>query len=524
MTTSLAVPDKVEDGDQKETIAFLRQPASYPGHVGSVKVVETHAAMVFLTERDAFKIKKAVTFSYLDFGTLEKRKAACDHELKISQPHAPQIYLDVVKITRDVTGQLAINGAGETVEWALHMRRFPDGSLLADRVRAGDLKPEFPDCLADEIARYHAMASVVCEHDASGRISAIVNQLCAAFAEAEGILPLVEVGRFKNSATAVLQRCSYLLSCRGKQGYVRRCHGDLHLANIVVLDNQPVLFDAIEFNDEMATVDVLYDLAFLLMDLAHCGEDAHANRILNRYLSGSGNVDHLAGLLAMPLFMACRAGVRAMVAVTRLQQSPDAHLRSEKVADANAYLLEATGYLAPQHPRLIAIGGLSGTGKTSVARALAVRIARCPGAVHLRTDVERKQMFGVDETARLPRETYTRDASDAVYERVLHKATVALRAGHSVITDAVFLDEGERTAIEKVAEDTGASFAGVWLEAQYAVLIDRVSARQGDASDATADVVRQQLRRQAQPANWHRINADGSLEDTVKRSSTAICT
>jgi aminoglycoside phosphotransferase family enzyme/predicted kinase len=517
-----AVPDTYETPDQAEVIAFLADPASYPGDVRSVEVVETHAAMVFLTEHEAFKIKKAVTFPYLDFGTVEKRKAACEYELQINQPHACQIYLGVVEITREATGELTLNGAGKPVEWALHMQRFPDNSLLSDVIKADSLTAEFADRLADEIGRYQAEAPVVRDHNAAGRMIAIVDELCAAFDEAAEILPLPEIRRFEKLAKAALRQCGPLLDDRGRQGYVRRCHGDLHLSNIISLNDQPVLFDAIEFNDEIATVDILYDLAFLLMDLGHLGENIHANRILNRYLSRSGNKDHLAGLQALPLFMACRAGVRAMVAVTRLRQASRTGTSSETAAVANSYLLDATRYLAPHRPRLVAVGGLSGTGKTSVARALAARIAMCPGAVHLRTDIERKQMFGVGETTRLPKETYTREASDAVYERVLHKATIVLRAGHTVVVDAVFLDQAERRAIEQVAEETAAPFVGLWLEADEECLVERVNARKGDASDATAEVVRHQFKRLAGPVTWRRINADGALEETIERSLKAL--
>lgn len=522
MTENAAAADSHVAPDQAAVIAFLSDPASYPGTVHSVELVETHAAMVFLTEHDAFKIKKAVTFPYLDFGTLEKRKAACDHELDINQPHAPEIYLDVVAVTLEATGELAFDGAGEPVEWALYMRRFPDNSLLADLIRANGLTPEFVDRLADEIGRYQAKAPIVRDQSASGRMVAIVDELCVAFDEAAEFLPLPEIRRFEKAAKAALHQCGPLLDHRGRQGYVRRCHGDLHLSNIIALNGQPVLFDAIEFNDDIATVDILYDLAFLLMDLGHLGEDGHANRILNRYLSRSGNEGHLAGLQALPLFMACRAGVRAMVAITRLRQSPEIGTPSETADAASSYLLEATRYLAPQKPRLVAVGGLSGTGKTTLARAVASRIARCPGAVHLRTDIERKRMFGVGETTRLPAETYTRAASDAVYARVLHKATVALRAGHTVIVDAVFLDQAERRAIEQVAEDSAALFAGLWLEANEEHLVERVSARKGDASDATAKVVRQQLERLVGPVSWHRISADGALEETMERSLKAL--
>ncbi len=505
-------------GDQAEIIAFLREPASYPGAADSVEVVETHAAMIFLVGHDAYKIKKAVTFSYLDFATPAKRKAVCEHELKINQPHAPQIYLDVLAITREASGELAIGGSGQPVEWVLHMRRFPDKSLLVDVIKADGLTAEFLDRLADEIARYQAAAPVVHDHKASDRMSGIVDQLCVAFSEGAEFLPATGINQFETAAKTALKRCRQLLDNRGSQGHVRRCHGDLHLSNIIALNGEPVLFDAIEFNDDIATVDVLYDLAFLLMDLGHVGEHLYANRLVNRYLSGAENGEQLAGLQALPFFMACRAGVRTMVAVTRLQQTPKTDRSPETVADARSYLVEATSYLEHHTPRLIAVGGLSGTGKTSVARALAARITPCPGALHLRTDIERKHMFGVGETTKLPKDSYTREASDAVYERVLRKARIALQAGHTVIVDAVFLDPSERVAIEQVANDAGAAFAGVWLEANEQILVDRVSARKGDASDATAEVVRLQLQRLEEPVGWSKVNAEGMLEDTIERS------
>ncbi len=518
----MATTNDPEAPDHAEVVAFLEDPASYPGSIGSVEIKETHAAMVFLAGQEVFKIKKPVLLPYLDFSSLEKRRAACEYELEINQPHAPMIYLDVVNITREANGGLAINGSGNPVECALHMRRFPDNSLLADLVRDGCIKAEFMDCLADEIGRYHAAAPVVQDICAADRMSAIVDELCGAFQQAKGLLPSTQVEFFEHAARLALKDCGHLLNQRGGTGNVRRCHGDLHLSNIVAIDGQPVLFDAIEFNDDIATVDVLYDLAFLLMDLGHCNEISHANRILNRYLSRSGNDGHLAGLQAMPLFMSCRAGVRAMVGITRLQQTSAAGQPADAGVDARSYLLEATNFLQPQPPRLVAVGGLSGTGKTSVARALAPGIVRCPGALHLRTDVERKTMFGVGETTRLPADSYTREISNEVYGVVFKKATAALQAGHTVIVDAVFLDQAERSAIEKVAENAGASFAGLWLKADEDVLVQRVSNRQGDASDATADVVRRQSKRPAGLISWQNIDAGGGLEKTVERSLHAL--
>jgi len=506
--------------DQSCVFAALRNPVTYGLDGGKVEVIETHAAMVFLAGIHALKVKKVVRFPYLDFSTLEKRQAAIRRELELNQPHAPQIYLDVLPVTRQPDGQLVLDGNGQVAEWALRMRRFPDDALLSRALAAGEVDETFFDRLADEIAGYHEAAPVALDVSSVVRMQSIANGLAEAFRTAPGLLPARAIERFEELTSRHLQSCRKTLTERTRQGLVRRCHGDLHLANIVSLDGEPVLFDAIEFNDEIATVDVLYDLAFLLMDLCHVHEPHFANRILNRYLSRSGEVADLQGLKALPLYLACRAGVRAMVAITRLQQS--SHHEAENAADILSYFGQAITCLEGAPARLVAVGGYSGTGKTSVARKLATCLALCPGAVHLRTDVERKQMFKVDETTRLPKASYTKQASDAVYERVFWKAAKVLQAGHSVIVDGVFMDPAERAAIERMAEEAGTAFSGIWLEADKEVLLKRVAGRTGDASDATADIVHLQLSRGAGDIRWHRIDAAGSLDYTVDLARQAL--
>ncbi|NNE24036.1 MAG: AAA family ATPase [Rhizobiales bacterium] len=487
-----------------------------------IDVIETHAALIFLAGKSAYKIKKAVIYPYLDFSALDKRKAACDRELEINQPHAPQIYLDVVPICQAHSGKLTIGGPGDVVEWAIHMNRFSDDALLARVIEDGRAETPLFMTLADEITRYHDKAARIVDATGAERISAIIAELCDAFGSANNIIGTRQHACFSTEMDRQLEGVRHRLDERSQRGYVRRCHGDLHLHNIVVLDGKPVLFDAIEFDEEIATIDVLYDLAFLIMDLEVHHLRREANIVLNHYIANSADVTNIAGLQALPLFLACRAGIRAMVALTRLGQAKSEAARALARKEATDYFASALQFLERQRPQLICIGGLSGTGKTTVARLLAPQFGSAPGALHLRSDVERKLLFGVPETQHLDASAYTGEVNEKVYGNLMHKAKLALLAGSSVIVDAVFLDEAERDHAQAVARDAGAPFDGLWLEASEGSMIERVTDRTGDASDADAAVVRKQLKRPADNINWHRINADGTLDQTLSNCSVAL--
>jgi hypothetical protein len=508
-----------------QIIRFLSSGEAFGLASDQVSIQETHGALVFLTPDQAWKIKKPVKFDYMDFSTLEKREAACRREIEINQPNAPQIYLGLVPVTRESGGGLALDGEGEPVEWAVHMRRFPDDALFTEIARDGRLADEVTDRLCVAILVAHRAAPV---HMGTGfaeaRVHQIIGSLDAAFARAGQALPEGLAASFAKRTAMHFAHCRDVLKAREAAGFVRRCHGDLHLRNIVLLDGEPVLFDAIEFSEDLATIDVFYDLAFLLMDLCHEDLAPQANRLLNCYLRDSDPHEasmQIDGLAALPLFIAVRAGVRAMVLLDRAAQHQGSSAEADRAA-AIAYLERAVAEVAPAMPRLVAIGGYSGTGKTTVARRLAPGFDPCPGALHLRTDIERKLMAGVSMDDRLPPESYTKQASDKVYAAVLEKARAALEAGWPVIVDAAFLDRGERYAVEQLARDCGAAFAGLWLEADEEVLVERVTARRGDASDATADVVHKQLARGAGKIEWARVDAGGSLDTTLAACKAAL--
>jgi len=323
--------------------------------------------------------------------------------------------------------------------------------------------------------------------------------------------------------TAAIGTAAARLDARAAEGFVRRCHGDLHLDNIVVWQGRPVLYDAIEFDEAIASVDTLYDLAFLLMDLDRHHQRAAANVVLNRYLWRSGERLDLQGLIALPLFLALRAAVRAMVSADRAAQKPGQTGASD-LEMARAYLAAAIDYLALPGPHLIAIGGLSGTGKTTLATSIAPRIGRAPGAIHLRTDLERKRLAGVDALEPLPAAAYTPAARRRIYRSLREKARCVLLAGQSVIIDAVFAEQVARQDFEALAREAGVPFKGLWLHAGSATLRQRVAGRSRDASDATPEVVSRQLGGDLGPftAQWTVVDAGGTSQQTLAAAEAAL--
>jgi predicted kinase len=306
-----------------------------------------------------------------------------------------------------------------------------------------------------------------------------------------------------------------LLERRRAAGKVRRCHGDLHLRNVCLFEGKPTLFDCLEFSDELASVDVLYDLAFLLMDLDHRGFADFANLVLNRYLDLTGEDD---GLAAMPLFLSSRAAIRAHVTATAMERSAGSETKSEMAAEARRYLELAAQTLRPRSCRLVAIGGLSGTGKSTLAAALAPSL----GARVLRSDVIRKRLFGVTPETQLPASAYTSEVSHLVYETLRRQAANALAAGYSVIIDAVSLKPAERQAFAAIAEAAAVRFTGLWLAAPASTMEGRLRARSHDASDASPEVLAQQLRQDPGPMDWVRIDAGPGLADSLSAARRAL--
>jgi predicted kinase len=325
------------------------------------------------------------------------------------------------------------------------------------------------------------------------------------------------VAEIERQLLSALNRLRPLLLDRGKQGLVRRGHGDLHLGNIAVLDGMPVAFDALEFDPVIASGDLLYDLAFLLMDLLEFERQAAANQVLNSYYAAARRDIDYDGIAALPFFMSLRAAIRAMTTASRLDVTKDTVARS-----AQRYFGLALQLLAPAKPILLGIGGLSGTGKTVLAQALAPSLAPAPGALVFRSDIERKALYGVGEHERLPSSAYRAEFSETVYRTLVDKAARVARAGHSAIVDAVFARAEERAAIETAAAAADAEFRGLFLVADLTTRLERVSGRTGDASDADAEVARKQEKFVTGPVGWSRIDAASPPAQTVANARAAM--
>ena len=504
---------------QDEVLAFLGRSAAYKGTTKAVRRIDTHAASVFLAGDRVLKIKRAVRFPFLDYSTLAKRKAACEAEIAVNTPYAPEIYRGVVAITRDSDGNLAIGGKGTPVEWAVDMHRFDETRTLDHMAK--DIDDGLADALGRAIAAAHAKTKAAQAEPWIEALGSYIDEHLEAFKEHPEIFPAAENEAFGKAGRAAYDRIVPLLRERGRHGFIRHIHGDLHLGNIVLIAGKPVLFDAIEFSDIIASGDVLYDLAFLLMDLLERGLPKAANIVLNRYLAETRRAEDLDALAALPFFLAMRAAIRAKVTAARMERAT-ASERAEIAKSARAYFEFARRAITPAPPKFIAVGGLSGTGKSQLARDLAPHVAPMPGAVIVRSDVERKALFGAGETEKLGADAYTPAATERVYAAVAGKAVRILAAGHSAIVDAVFALPQERDAIAEAAKTANIPLHGLFLTASLATRIARVGGRANDASDADQSIARAQENYDLGQLEWAQIDASGTIADTLSRAKAVL--
>jgi len=501
--------------DQSEVISFLATPGTL-GAGAAPGRVDTHASVVFLTEENAYKLKRAVRFPYLDYSTVDRRHRFCEAEVVVNRRTAPDLYEGVLAVTRAPSGELELGGDGEAVDWLVVMHRF-DEETLFDRLAQKRALDRFAmEDLADAIARFHAAA----EHrpGAGGGVgmATIVENNAASFQECPpGILDAAAVEALNEAARAAVARAGPILDARRDEGRVRHCHGDLHLRNIFLYAGRATLFDAIEFSDFFADIDVLYDLAFLIMDLDHQNLRGLASILLNRYLDVTADS---GGLAVMPLCLSMRAAIRAFVDAVATANQSDAKAAKHLRGEARRYLDAARAYLEPQAPRLVAIGGLSGSGKSRISRELAPRIGSAPGARIVRTDSTRKRLAGVPLGSRLGPDGYTPEMTRRTYEAVYDEVAEVLATGQSVIADAVFADPGEREAMARLAAKVGVPFDGLWLIAPAETMQERVMRRRRNVSDATAAVVRIQLGYDLGDVDWHRVDTSGPREISVGRA------
>lgn len=468
--------------------------------------VQTHISAVFIGAETVFKLRKAVRLAFVDFTTLAERERTARRELELNADNAPGLYRDVVPVMRRADGTLALGGDGVVVDWPIvdwvvRMARVAAGDFLDEVAGRGGLTPGLLDEMADAVVALHARNPVVARDQAVALRGVAEGNAVAA---RQAGLDAAKVDAWLGETMAWLTRQADALRGRGAAGFVRRAHGDLHLGNMCMWRGVPVAFDALEFDEGLATIDVGYDLAFLLMDLDVRVDRAAANRVMNRYLARTGDW----GLVALlPGWLSMRAMVRAHVEAARGHED-----------EARRYLDRALGYLRPVAACVVAVGGLPGSGKSTVARALAPGLGAAPGAVILRSDEIRKRRFGVAPEQRLPAAGYTAAVSRGVFGEISAAAAVIAAGGHAVVADATFMDSGHRAGIAAAAGTL--PFLGAWLDVPMAELERRVAARTGDASDADLAVQRSAARAGIGAGSW--LAVDGS--DTARSVAAILAT
>lgn len=495
---------------QDDIIAFLSARETH-GQTAPVEIRETHGSIVFLTATHAYKLKRAVKFPYMDYSTPARRKTMCLREFAINSRIAPALYLGVKGILR-ITEHLAFGGAADSkaIEWVVVMKRFPDDALLQSRLATRSVSPADMISVAETISAFHDKAEVIPTEDGITAMRAVIAENLSIFRQSPENFPDELVSNYEELTARFLEQKARVFEERAREGFVRRCHGDLHLNNVCFMDEKPVLFDAIEFNDSFSFIDVGFDLAYILMDLSSHRYWQWANLILNRYLERTRDY----GLLdILPLFLANRAAIKAHVVHSQRR------LKSESHADPNVreLLSSAISYLKASKPTLVAVGGLSGSGKSSVARGLVFQIGLTPGGILLRTDVIRKAMLGVSDLTRLPTSAYDATTNEMVYSKLRELASQALNAGYSVVADAVFGTSMEREAMEAVAQASGARFVGIWLHVTPEIAEERIAQRKNDASDANTAVLTDQIASITAPAAWHKIDTSPQLDEVIEQ-------
>lgn len=520
--------------DQDIVVDALTKPNNYSTAFisdGNVKHIETHLSHIFKVGKIVLKLKRAVKFNFVDQSTVALRKAACQKELLLNKRNAPDLYICIApivvedgkiyadlsdidsKVGKDISAPPISDNL--VVDWVVVMHRFDDNfqfSVMADQnlLTSPSIRK-----LTDLISGFHKASEETTESSGYSGFSEIIEMLCQNFSNSDGrILNRKSIGLWQSKIRPSLEQHRNLLECRRRNGYVRRCHGDLHLGNICLFHNTPTLFDCIEFSDDMSLIDVYYDLAFLVMDLLHRDYPSFANEVLSRYVEATNDYD---GLPLLRFFVSIRAAIRAMVGALP-HSSPDEQNQSQQYLDlANAMLLP------PPAPLLIAIGGPSGTGKSTLARSICKLIGSGIDAVVIRSDGLRKRMAGVEPEMKLPFDHYTQDISRKVYEEMLKRAETTLKAGTSVIIDATFINPESRGQAENIALNRSIPFFGLWLTAHEALLASRIRSRHNDASDSDENIMRRQMKTlNSQEIGWHRVDASFDADTVLAHARRII--
>jgi aminoglycoside phosphotransferase family enzyme/predicted kinase len=516
------VPSAHDPYDQTALIATLLRPERYPHPVTTVEHLQTHISHVLLAGAYAYKIKKPLNLGFLDFTSLERRKYYCEEELRLNGRLAPEIYLDCLPIGGEPASPILGGHAGAVIEYAVRMRRFPQDALLDRVLAAGRLEPRHLDALARRLAEFHRTVAVADPAAPFGAPERVRQPMLDDFTSTRPLLTdpadLDVMTAVERWTLATSERLWPRLAERKAGGWIREGHGDLHLGNMVLAgDGQVTIFDCIEFNDDLRWIDVINDLAFLIMDLRFRGACDFAQRLLNAWLEYSGD---FAGAALLSYYQVYRAMVRAKI--NAIQASQDGIPETDRAAAralCRDYLRLALALTREPAPFLLITHGVSGSGKS---RRTGQLLEGFPGAIRIRSDVERKRLFGLgpldDSGSTLGGGLYTPDASARAYQRLYDLADGLLAAGCPVLVDATFMKRAHRQPFRELADRHGVPFILLDCVADPAMLRERVAARRtrgDDAAEADVAVLERQLRYDEPPAadeNPLKTHADNDVE------------
>lgn len=468
----------------------LQNPALYPHATDDIRVIETHISTVILTGPYAYKIKKPMNFGFLDFTTLAARQHFCHEEIRLNQRLTSGLYLDVIAITGSAEAP-QLNGQGEAIEYAIRMRQFPQEQLLDQRLQRGELSADDIDALTSQIARFHLQAPEVANGHPLAQPAAIMAPVRQNFEQIRPLLSdkqdLQQLDALESWAEDSFQRLLPLLEQRCQNGSIRECHGDIHLGNATMLDGEVVLFDCIEFNEPFRLIDIACDAFFLAMDLEDRGLHDLANRFTNNWLEQTNDYQSLP---LIGFYKAYRAMVRAKVNLFRIGQENDPAAQAEILRQYRGYTRLAESYCAIPVRFLAITHGVSACGKSTVAMQLVEQL----GALRIRSDVERKRLFGQLHNSDNPLNEglYSPALTAQTYAHLHQLALTALQAGFPVVLDATYLQLEQREQAAKVAQSCGVPLLILDCQAPEHVMLEWLAERQAagtDPSDASAEVI-----------------------------------
>ncbi|MFZ2163314.1 MAG: AAA family ATPase [Sideroxyarcus sp.] len=507
--------------NQQRLIAALRDPIRYAPVVPSVQVIETHISWVLLAGEYAYKIKKAINLGFLDYAELDARRFCCDEEIRLNRRTAPDIYLGTVSIGGSLDAPEF--GALPAFEYAVRMRRFDSASLMDNLLLRGKISAQHIDRLAACIAGFHASVAVA---DAGSEFGTAESINAAALQNFEQLRSLLtddadreNIAVLEAATEAEYAECRDIFESRRAQGFVRECHGDLHLGNIVLIGDEPVPFDCIEFNPALRWIDVMDEISFSVMDLLHRNHPQFAWRLLNVWLEANGDY---GGLPVLRFYLAYRAAVRAKVCAIRASQADiSRRAKSEEMAACRSYLALARQCLGQYRPALIITHGLPGSGKTTFSQLALQQM----GAIRIRSDVERKRLFGLgtlDNSRAVVGDIYSPEATRRTYARLHELARSILLAGFPVIVDAAFLRQDEREAFRELARSMSVPFAIASLHAEDGKLRERIRQRRNDASEADVAVLDMLLSKQQPLSPRERASTAGFTTEETPDSAANV--